>query len=476
MSRKHYTPGSMGFLRAVAWLLYQSFQIVFLGLFGPLHALRRGRNGFRHYLPTLRGRATLDARPKAPEPSPETCNPETCNPETCSPGTCNPGTHNPRTSPQPVWIHAVSVGEVGVAATLAARLPESLPLVITTITPTGQAHANRLFGGKAFQGRQVDTAYLPFDLTLTLRRFLRRFRPRAVILTEGDYWPLMLSILRARNTPVAVINGRISDRAFRRQQRLGRLNDLFYAPVHCFGMQTEQDRQRLIALGADGPRVHVTGNLKFDSRPPAPLPDLEQQLLTLAAGRPILVAGSTMEGEDALVIEAFDRAGGADSALLVLVPRHPERWDRVGRLLTEQGRNAVRRSAFDPNPPDRADVVLLDSLGELASLYRIAAAAFIGGTLVPTGGHNPLEPALFGTPTVVGPSMFNFQEMADSFDQADAWGRAADGAELGRIWRSWLDQPELGKAVGQRALALLETNRGALDRSLAMLLPLVEET
>ena len=444
----------MGFLRALAWWLYQGLQILFLGLSGPFYALRRGGKGLGHYLPTLRGRATLDTPPtKISSNAPETTEP-------------------------PVWIHAVSVGEVGVAATFAARLPSSLPLVITTVTPTGQAHANRLFQGKTFEGRHVRVAYLPFDLSPAVHRFIRRFQPRALVLTEGDYWPLTLSILQQRGIPIAVVNGRISDRAFRRQQRIGRANDLFYAPVQSFGLQTEQDRKRLIALGAESSRVHVTGNLKFDSRPPTEVLDVEKQVQELAAGRPILVAGSTMDGEDELVLDAFVLAGGGESALLVLVPRHPERWDHVERLMLDRGHPTIRRSAFGPESTglgskQRVDLVLLDSMGELASLYRIAAAAFIGGTLVPTGGHNPLEPAVFGTPTVVGPSMFNFQEMADSFDQFEAWGRAADSDELGRLWRAWLEQPQLGQAVGRRALELLEANRGALNRTLELLQPLL---
>ncbi len=442
----------MGFLRAFAWWLYQGLQILFLGLSGPFYALRRGGKGLGHYLPTLRGRATLDAPPAGPEPA-----------------------------EPPVWIHAVSVGEVGVAATFASRLPSSLPLVITTVTPTGQAQASRLFQGKAFQGRHVRVAYLPFDLGPIVRRFLRRFRPRALVLTEGDYWPLTLSILRRRGLPIAVVNGRISDRAFRRQQRIGRINDLFYAPVQRFGLQTEQDRSRLVDLGADPARVHVTGNLKFDSRPPAEVLDVEKLIEELAAGRPILVAGSTMDGEDELVLDAFSGLGAGERALLVIAPRHPERWDRVAGLMLDRGYTVARRSAFGPESTglrseQRVDLVLLDSLGELASIYRVAAAAFIGGTLVPTGGHNPLEPAVFGTPTVVGPSMFNFQEMADSFDQFNAWGRAADSDELGRIWDSWLEQPELGQAVGGRALELLEANRGALDRTLELLQPLLDRS
>ena len=208
---KHYTAGSMEFLRAILWLAYQGLQALVLLLSVPFYALSRGGKGLGHYWPTLRGRLTL--RLSAGEPVSR------------------------------LWIHAVSVGEVGVAATFARRLPRDLPLVVTTVTPTGQAHAGRLFGARAFDGRDIEIAYLPFDFATGVRRFLARFRPRALVLTEGDYWPLTLSMLRRRGIPILVANGRLSDRAFPRQRRLGRINNLFYAPVTGFGVQTEQDRR-----------------------------------------------------------------------------------------------------------------------------------------------------------------------------------------------------------------------------------------
>lgn len=183
-----------------------------------------------------------------------------------------------------------------------------------------------------------------------------------------------------------------------------------------------------------------------------------------------------MRGEEEPVLDAFAAAGGGAAALLVLAPRHPERWDEVAALLAARGLAALRRSRFGERPPGRVDVVLLDSLGELAALYRPAAAAFVGGTLVPTGGHNPLEAARFGVPVAVGPSMHNFRDMAEQFDRAGAWRRVAGAAELGAAFRGWLDRPASGREVGARALALLAQNQGAVERSLAWLAPVLAES
>jgi 3-deoxy-D-manno-octulosonic-acid transferase len=419
-------------MSSVFWIFYQLAAGIVLLAAGPFLLARRGG----HYLPTLSGRLG-----RAPGPG-----------ETPAPGA--------------LWIHAVSVGEVGVAAALARALPPEIPLLVTTVTPTGQEQARKAFAGRA------GVAYLPFDLGFAVRRFFRRHRPRALILVEGDYWPLVLREARRRSLPIAVVNGRVGDRSFRRMRRLRPLLGPLFAGVGRFGVQSGEDRDRLVALGVDPGRVAVTGNLKYESPEPARNRELAEALTALAAGRPILLAGSTMAGEEAMVLDAFQVAGGGDRAFLVLAPRHPERWNEVEALLHSRGESAVRRTAlpfFPETQADRPSVVLLDSLGELAGLYRLAAAAFIGGTLVPTGGHNPLEAARFGVPLAVGPSMHNFREMAEAFDRAAAWRRVRDAAELGAVWRGWLEDRESGRATGERALRLVEENRGALDRTVKML-------
>lgn len=371
---------------------------------------------------------------------------------------------------RPLWIHAVSVGEVGVAATLVRALPAELPLLVTTITPTGQARARALLQGRA------RVAYLPLDLEGPLRRFLAEVEPRALLLAEGDYWPLLLAHLARRDIPVAVINGRVSDRSFPRLAWLARrapwAADLFFGRVARFGMQSAADRDRLLALGVPAERVAVTGNLKYETPAPRPVAELEGEVVRLAAGRPVLVAGSTMAGEEEAVLEAFGRATAAHAALLILAPRHPERFGEVERLLARRGIAALRRSAL-PGEGGPVEVLLLDTVGELAGLYARARGAFIGGTLAATGGHNPLEAARFGVPVVVGPSMENFREMAAEFDARAAWARVRDAAALGAVFQRWLAEPAAARELGARGQAVVEANRGALAHTLELLAPLL---
>jgi 3-deoxy-D-manno-octulosonic-acid transferase len=415
-------------MRSILWGLYQLATGAALVVAGPFLLVRRGR----HYWPTLPGRLGRASGPAA--------------------------------APGALWLHAVSVGEVGVAATLARALPAEVPLLVTTVTPTGQERARAAFAGRA------EVAYLPFDVGFAVRRFYRRHEPRALLLVEGDYWPLLLREAERRGLAVAVVNGRVGDRSFRRLRRLHRLLGPLFSRVDRFGVQSGRDRDRLAALGIAPQRIAVTGNLKYESPEPPPQPALEAALRELAAGRPVLLAGSTMAGEEGPVLDAFLAAGGGERALLLLAPRHPERWNEVDALLRSRGIGSVRRSSLSsPAAAMSPAAVLLDSLGELAGLYRLAAAAFLGGTLVPTGGHNPLEAARFGVPLAAGPSMDNFRDMAEELDRAGAWRRVADTDELAAAWREWLADPAGARTTGERARSLLEENRGALARTLEML-------
>lgn len=383
----------------------------------------------------------------------------------------------PRPADEPtesLWMHAVSVGETGVAAVLAQRLPASGRLCFTTVTPTGQRAAARALG------ERIDLAYLPFDLFWAVYRFLAWARPRAAVLVEGDYWPFLLSTLRRRRVPVYVVNGRLSDRSFDRLKLLPRaLTRAWFRPITRFGVQSEQERERFLALGLDADRVVVTGNMKFDQRPPTRHPGLEERLRELADGRPILVAGSTMQSEDEKVLQAFDELAG--EAMLLLAPRHPERSPAVRDLAVKHGFRVAMRSNLQAPPlrsPNdgrgRPDVVILDTIGELAGLYRLAACAFIGGTLVDTGGHNPLEPAAHAAPIVAGPSMHNFRAIAREFDRARAWRLVNDATELADVWRDCLADPESAAGYGHRARQLLEDNRGAVDTTFEFLQPLID--
>lgn len=421
------------------WLLYQ---LVFgLGLLAsaPILLIARGA----HYRATVRGRLGHSALPR---------------------------------QAGSLWVHAVSVGEVGVAQTLLGALGSDASVVVTTVTPTGQDRA------RASLAERASVAYLPFDLGFAIRRFLDHFSPRALILIEGEYWPLLMRFLRRRNVPIAVVNGRVSDRSFRRMRRLRPLLSPLFAPVERFGVQTDRDRERLIELGAPADRVITTGNLKFESPEPVTSDALRDLVVDRAQGRPVLVAGSTMRGEESLLIEAFRQSGGGERALLVVAPRHPERWDEVDRILRDAGMRFERRSQAKGSEADRErieqkiDVLLLDSLGELAGLYRLAQGAYIGGTLVPTGGHNPLEAARFGVPVVVGPSMENFREIAEIFDRAGAWQRAKDLSRLAEIFASWWNDPESARAQGSLGHQLIAEHRGALERTLKLLGPMLERT
>ena len=371
----------------------------------------------------------------------------------------------PAAHPNSCWLHAVSVGEVGVAETLAGALPEDLPLLVTTVTPTGQERAIARLGARAA------VTFLPFELGGSVRRFFRHFEPEALILVEGDLWPLVLRESQRRDLPIVVVNGRISDRSFRRMSRLRPWLSPLLEPVSKFCVQTPADRDRLVALGVPGDRIRITGNIKFDSAAPEPIPELEDRVRTMAGSRPILIAGSTMPGEEPILLDAYEKLL-APRPLLMLAPRHPERWDEVERLLQSRNLPSIRRTQIAKQAGE--DVILLDSLGELASIYSLGSSAFIGGTLVPTGGHNPLEPARLGIPVIAGPSMHNFQEISDKFETQGAWQRVANAEDLARVWASWAGNPEIAIEVGIRGQNLIEANRGALRQTLEELQPVLK--
>lgn len=410
------------------WLLYQIAYAALLLLLGPFLLLRRGR----HYVQTISGRL---------------------------------GGYEGAVPSRPLWIHAVSVGEVAVATTLVRALPANLPILVTTITPTGQERARSSLGDRAA------VAYLPFELGVAIDRFLARFRPRALILIEGDLWPLLMRRLDS-TIPICVVNGRISDHSFRRLRRLRRFVGPLYRPVSRFGMQTRLDADRLAELGVPPDRIEVAGNVKFDAPPIEPIPDLEVRLTQLAGERRILVAGSTMPGEEQAVLAAFERVGREHDAMLILAPRHPERSSQVASLLEERGLRQLRRSRLD-DTVEAVDVILVDTLGELAALYGLALGAFIGGTLVNTGGHNPIEAAQHGCAVVVGPSMENFREISEVFEQARAWRRVDDEDQLAEVWAQWLAEPESARELGKRGKEVIDSNRGALERTLDLVRPLL---
>ncbi len=373
-----------------------------------------------------------------------------------------------------IWLHAVSVGEVLAVTRLVAEMDRALPgyrLVISTTTRTGQALARERFG-------EARVFYCPLDLPWAVGAYLRTLRPRLLILAETEFWPNLLSGCFRRGTAVAVVNARISDRSWPRYLRLRWLWRPFLGRLSRVLAQSEVDAERLTAIGCEAERVSISGNLKFDVRAAQPA-EATRLLSELDAGLRFVVAGSTLEGEEAALLEAWPRLLEADGELvLVLAPRHPERFGAVAALLQESGHAWLRRSAW--NMPDARQplkpgaIVLLDTIGELASVYSLAAAAFVGGSLYPTGGHNPLEPAQFGVPIVMGPHYANFRAIADTLRAQEAL-RIAPRAELTDMLLLLLENRQEAAAMGARARAVFDQQAGATERTVRALQDLLDQ-
>jgi 3-deoxy-D-manno-octulosonic-acid transferase len=368
-----------------------------------------------------------------------------------------------------VWVHAVSVGEVLAMTTIVARLREAgHRVVISTTTDTGQKLARERFGAE-------NVFYFPLDFAFAVRAYLRALRPSLLVLAEAEFWPNVLRLTKSHGTRVAVVNARISDRSFPRYRRFrGRMRGML-RHVDIFLAQSEQDARRLVEIGADAARVKVAGNLKFDVKPPAQtsiLPALRSTLENERAG-PVIVAGSTLAGEEEILLDAFHAVlQQHPKAALMLAPRHPERFAAVADLLTERGMRWQRRSAWHPGTPLAGHVFLLDTIGELAAVYELATLAFVGGSLVPAGGHNIVEPARFGVPVVVGPHNQNFREIIDIFEQAGAV-TIADAAGLSDCFLGLLRDDARRTALGAKAAEVVRRNAGATAKTLDQLAALL---
>ncbi len=376
-----------------------------------------------------------------------------------------------------IWIHAVSVGETLTARALAADLRRRYPglrLFVSTTTIAGQQVASRDIP-------EADAVfYFPLDLPHIVKRTLRLVKPRLFVVMETEIWPNLLRACHLAGVRTVMANGRISNRSYPRYRRVRRLFARVLADVDRFCMQSRESADRVIDLGADPSRVTVTGNLKFDSlrAVAAQAPDRGMpralRFFRFSENRPVVIAGSTMRGEEVAVLRAFGRVrASVPRALLIVAPRHPERFDEVERLAREEGFRTVRRSSLTIDDEPAADVVLLDTVGELAELYRIATVAFVGGSLVPTGGHNILEPAVFGKPVLFGPHMENFGEIAAAFLEAGAAVQVNDEWEFEAALRDLLRDPDRRAALGRAARAIVETNHGARERTLAAIAELL---
>jgi 3-deoxy-D-manno-octulosonic-acid transferase len=370
-----------------------------------------------------------------------------------------------------IWVHAVSVGEVLSARPLISELRASYPklrVFLSTTTLTGQQLARRSVS-------DVDAVfYFPFDWAITARRTLDVVRPRLFVMTETEIWPNLLRECKRRGVRTLMVNGRISYRSFPRYRMVRPFMKRVLADIDRFCVQGEETSRRLVELGADPARIVVTGSLKFDSLESSPTPGRGRErvlrFFRVPASRPVIVAGSTLKGEEEPVVRAFNRVRASGvNALLVIAARHPERFGEVERLCRHEGLAVVRRTELPIDSEPRADAVVLDTIGELAQLYQIATVVFVGGSLVPAGGHNILEPALYGKPVVFGPHMQNFGEIAETFLSNGAAVQVRTASELDETMLSLIGDPVRRARVGAAARALVESNRGARDRTLAVI-------
>jgi len=371
-----------------------------------------------------------------------------------------------------IWVHAVSVGELlsvrPLLSELRRRYP-SLRLFLSTTTLSGQQLAKR-------SHLDVDGVfYFPFDWTFTVRRTLSIVRPRLFVMVENEIWPNLLRECRRRGIKTMIVNGRISHRSFPRYRVIRPFFRRVLADIDRFCVQGEETSRRLLQLGADPARITITGSLKFDALDTAVVPGRGPgrvlRFFRISPHRLVFVAGSTQRGEEEAVVRAFNQLRSTavgTNALLVIAARHPERFAEVERLCRQEGLSTIRRSELPIDAEPRADAVILDTIGELAPLYQIATAVFVGGSLVPAGGHNLMEPAAFGKPIIVGPHTENFAEIVEAFLANGAAIRVPGPRELEHTVVSLMGDPVRRARLGAAARALVEANRGARDRTLAV--------
>lgn len=373
------------------------------------------------------------------------------------------------TSKPAIWVHAVSVGEVLAVDNLVRRLRARFPqhrVLVSTTTDTGQKLARSRFGVE-------NVFYFPLDFAFAVRPYLKVIRPELVVIAETEFWPNFLRLAQARGTRIAVVNARISDRSFPGYKRFYDLVQRVLSNVDLFLTQTQEDRRRLEEIGARVDRVQVGGNLKFDAPTPdeAPVVASLRNTLKQADAQPVLVCGSTMEGEEALLLRAFENVRASyPRTVMVLAPRHPERFQKVADLIARLGIPLWRRSQWQGESM-AGGVFLLDSIGELASAYALADVAFVGGSLVSHGGHNILEPAQFGVPIITGNSYENFRDVVRLFLSSDAV-RIVGPAELPLAFMDLANHREERLGLGQRAARVLEEHKGATERTLEALVRL----
>jgi len=363
--------------------------------------------------------------------------------------------HHGKTGGRPlIWIHAVSVGEAVAARPLIERLRKGADIVVSTVTDTGRKVV------RDFISAEEGCVYVPLDIPFAIRKAAGRIRPDILVIMETELWPNLIRVVRSKGIPVLIANGRISDASFSGYRRIGFFVRDMLRMVDRFCMQTERDAERITALGAPEKRVQVTGNLKFDITPPADVPAWCKGLC-----RPVIVAGSTHEGEEEIILNAFNSIkGDFPEATLIVAPRHPERFSEVERLLSGKGSAFVRRSRGSVRG---RDVILLDTIGELASVYGCADICIIGGSLVPKGGHNLFEPASWAKPVVCGPYMENFPLAREFLNDGAAAEAGVDNVD--KVLKDILSDAVRAREMGRRAKELYFKNAGAVLKTLEVI-------
>ncbi|CAH0269162.1 3-deoxy-D-manno-octulosonic acid transferase [Pseudomonas sp. Bi123] len=383
----------------------------------------------------------------------------------------------PAMKPDGLWVHAVSVGESIAAAPMIRALLQrypTLPITVTCMTPTGSERIQALFANEP----RIQHCYLPYDLPCAAARFLDRARPKLAVIMETELWPNHIHQCAKRGIPVALANARLSEHSAKGYGRFHKLTRPMLAEMSLFAVQTEAEAQRFRDLGARPETVEVTGSIKFDLT-------IDPQLLQRAAelrgqwqaqDRPVWIAASTHEGEDEVVLDAHRRLlANHPDALLILVPRHPERFNPVFELCRQKGFTTVRRSTGEPVTADTS-VLLGDTMGELLFLYALADSAFVGGSLVPNGGHNLLEPAALAKPVLSGPHLFNFFEIAAQLRSAGALAEVDDAEGLALAVQRLFELPRDAQRMAEAGLKVMRTNQGALQRLLDGLGRLIDKS
>lgn len=365
-----------------------------------------------------------------------------------------------------IWVHAVSVGETIAAAPLVKALLRrnpDIPILMTAMTPTGSARARALFGDR------VHYAFSPYDTPGAVRRFVDRVRPRALVIMETELWPNMIALSRQRQVPIFLINARLSSRSARGYERIASLVRPLLRSISWIAAQAEEDAGRFLRIGAKPESVSVTGSIKFDVEVSDDV-RAESSGLRQAFGtnRPVWIAASTHEGEDRQILEAHQQIlQHFPSALLMIVPRHPERFDDVAGLIGSMGLSLVRRSQSGSDGKGdgvASEVYLGDTMGELLMLYGASDVAFVGGSLIERGGHNPLEPAAWGIPVLSGPHIFNFETIYDRLDAGEALYITDSAESLAQCVVHLFSDKASSQLAGRNALAVVNANRGALEK------------